>query len=73
LLDVGVELAALVINKEHDELEIWIVSFKISDFFLNVFLEVLGMNPFPYWLTDTNAQIFSSVGKLVDELINQSI
>jgi len=57
LLDVGVELAALVIDEEHDKLEVWIVSHQLSDLKFDIFGEALWMKPLPDWLTYRDTKV----------------
>ena len=52
MLNVGVELAALVIDEEHDELEVWIIPFEILNLLLDVIFEILRMNRLPNWFSD---------------------
>jgi hypothetical protein len=70
LLDLGVELAALVIDEEHDELEVRVVPLEVSDFLGEVLLKVLGMDGLPHWLFDSNAQVHGSLRELIDEFID---
>jgi hypothetical protein len=73
LLDVGVELAALVIDEEHDELEVRVHLHEFSDLQLDLLLEVLWVNPLPEWLSDGNTEVLGGLGELVDKLIDSVV
>jgi hypothetical protein len=70
LLDVGVELAALVIDEEHDELEIWVVSKELTDLKFDIFGEALWMKPLPDWFTYGDTKVLGDLRELINKLIN---
>jgi len=70
LFDVGVELAALVIDEEHDELKVWVVLQHFSNLKLEIFIETLWMKPLPNWFGNGDTKVFGSLRKLKDKFVD---
>lgn len=70
LFDVGVELAAFVIDEKHDELKVWVVSQHLSNLMLEIFIETLWMKPLPNWFGNVDTKVFRSLRKLKDKLVD---
>ena len=70
LLDISIILAALVIDEEHDELNIRIILFDLANFFHDILGEGLGVDPLPDWLIDLDSEVVGGLGELVDELVD---
>ena len=70
----GVELLkpgeALVIDEEHDELNIRIILFDLANFLHDILSEGLGVDPLPDWLMYLDSKVVGGLGELVDELVD---